>query len=111
MVTWFKKEGLSKVVVKPLGVPGSPCTWKPWWRPGCQMPIAAWPASFTTAMVPSSPTAMGATITCPPLAAAASLVASASSVARYTDHTSGMPDWPSLRMPPATFSPSLKKVM
>jgi len=75
------------------------------------MPMAAPPASVTMAMVPSSMTSIAGTRTWPPLAAAASVAALASSVARYTDQTSGVPDWPSLRMQPATWIPSFWKLM
>ena len=62
-------------------------------------------------MLPSSPTSMAGTITCPPWAAAASAVALASAVARYSDQTSGVPDWPSFFMAPAIGVPSLEKLM
>jgi len=73
------------------------------------MPIASPPGSVTTAIVPSSITAMAGTITALPRAAAASTVAAASSVARYTDQRSG-PAVPSLRIPPATCTPSFEKL-
>ena len=74
------------------------------------MPIMAPPASASTAIVPRSPTAIGSTNTWPPLALATSTVFSASSTARYTDHTSGMPSsW--AVMSPATVSPSSRKLV
>jgi hypothetical protein len=53
---------------------------------------------------------MAGTITAPPCAVAVSTVAAASSTARYTDHTSGVPASPSLRMHPATATPSFAEV-
>ena len=59
-------------------------------------------------MVPSVPTAIGSTNSWAPLALATSAVFVASSTARYTDQTSGMPSsWAA--MSPATCSPSFRR--
>ena len=74
------------------------------------MPITAPVGSLTTAIVPRSPTSMAPATTWPPLAAAVSTVFRASSVVRYTDHTSvtGTPGWAAMQ--PATRTPSFVKL-
>ena len=66
--------------------------------------------SVSTGIVPRSPTGIAGTTTAPPSAVAASVVAVASSTARYTDQPSGTPCAGSFAMPPATSAPSLAKV-
>ena len=73
-----------------VNVPGSFTSWQPMCWFGCQQDTNDPTESWNTAIVPASKMSIGGTITVPPAAVTASLVAAASTTVTYTVQNGGM---------------------